>query len=309
MLKNLSQCKIPHKHLPSLMDYSKDDIISILSAANILKNNPPVSASTTLSGRTLAMIFSKSSTRTRVSFEQGVKALGGSAIFLSTNDIQLGRGETIHDTAKTLSRYVHGIMIRTHAQSDVDELSKHSSVPVINGLTDDYHPCQALADYLTVYEKFGKFDGIKLAYIGDGNNVAHSLMIAGAKLGVEVVVICPKGHEPNAAITAKTKSMGNVTVTSDIDNAIKGCHVVYTDVMFSMGQTVTDAKKAALMPYQVNSALMNKAHKDAIFMHCLPAHRDEEVTGEVIDGPQSVVFDQAENRMWAQMGVMWHLMK
>ncbi|MCL2370874.1 MAG: ornithine carbamoyltransferase [Firmicutes bacterium] len=300
-----------HKHLLNLLDYSKDDIYEILNLAVTLKKKQFTGKKhELLAGKTLAMIFAKSSTRTRVSFEQGIKQLGGSALFLSSNDIQLGRGETIHDTAKTLARYgIDGIMIRTFKQSDIEELAEYGGMPVINGLTDDYHPCQALADMLTIYENFGKLDGIKLAYFGDGNNVTHSLMIAGAKLGLEVVVCSPNGYEPNPEITKKAQKFGNVTVTTDIDTAIKNCDVLYTDVFFSMGQEQSAAKVKALMPYQVNSAIMAKASKKAIFLHCLPAHRGEEVTAEVIDGTQSRVFDQAENRLHAQKAVMALLMK
>ena len=301
----------PHKHLLNLLDYSKDDITQILDLALKLKKEQQAGKKhELLAGKTLAMIFAKSSTRTRVSFEQGIKQLGGSAIFLSSNDIQLGRGETIHDTAKTLARYgIHGIMIRTFKQSDIEELAKYGGIPVINGLTDDYHPCQALADMLTIYENFGKFEGIKLAYFGDGNNVAHSLMIAGAKLGLEVVVCSPKGYEPNAEITKASQKFGNVTVTSDTSKAVKNCDVLYTDVFFSMGQEQDPAKVKALMSYQVNSDIMAQANKKAIFLHCLPAHRGEEVTAEVIDGTQSKIFDQAENRLHAQKAVMSLLMK
>jgi len=303
--------KVPHKHLLNLLDYSKTDLYEILGLALKLKKKQQDGVRHEyLAGKTLAMIFSKSSTRTRVSFEQGIKQLGGSALFLSSNDIQLGRGETIADTARTLARYgIDGVMIRTHKQTDVEELARYGNMPVINGLTDDFHPCQALADYLTVYEKLGKFDGVKLTYFGDGNNVAHSLMIAGAKLGVTVCICSPEGFGPDPAITARAQKMGTVTVTTDIEAAIKNCDAVYSDVFFSMGQAPDPAKEKALMPYQVNAALMAKANKNAIFLHCLPAHRGEEVTAEVIDGPQSVVFDQAENRLHAQKAVMCLLMK
>ncbi len=298
--------RILQKHLLSLKDYSKNDIFEVLSLALHLKKLYHTGKKHAfLKGKTLAMIFAKSSTRTRVSFEQGIKQLGGSSMFLSSADIQLGRGETISDTAKTLSRYgIDGVMIRTFKQSDVEELSRCGDFAVINGLTDDFHPCQALADIMTVYETFGRLEGVKLAYFGDGNNVAHSLMLGGAKCGMEIVVCGPKSHAPDPAITAIAQSFGSVRVTDNVDEAIKGADAVYTDVFFSMGQEKDKAKEAALMPYQVNAALMEKADKKAIFLHCLPAHRGEEVTAEVIDGVRSRVFDQAENRLHAQKAVM-----
>ena len=302
--------QILQKHLLSLKDYSKSDIYEILSLAIQLKKMYRTGKKHAfLKGKTLAMIFTKSSTRTRVSFEQGIKQLGGSSLFLSSADIQLGRGETISDTAKTLSRYgIDGVMIRTFRQSDVEELSRCGDFAVINGLTDDFHPCQALADLLTVYETFGHLEGIKLAYFGDGNNVAHSLMLGGAKCGMEIVCCGPKSHAPDPAITAIAQSFGNVKVTDNINDAAKDADVVYTDVFFSMGQEKDKVKEAALMPYQVNASLMEKTAKGSIFMHCLPAHRGEEVTAEVIDGTKSLVFDQAENRLHAQKAVMCLLM-
>lgn len=303
--------KLENKHLLTLLDYSVNEIYEILALALKLKNlQRRGKKHEYLKGKTLAMIFSKSSTRTRVSFEQGIRQLGGNALFLSSNDIQLGRGETIHDTAKVLSRFnIDGIMIRTFKQSDVEDLAKYGDMPVINGLTDDFHPCQALADLLTVYEAFGRLEGKKLAYFGDGNNMAHSLMIGGAKVGMEVAICSPKGFQPNPEITAAAEKFGKVVVTDNVDEAIANADAVYTDVFFSMGQDKDPAKEAALMPYQVNAELMAKANKDAIFLHCLPAHRGEEVTADVIDGAQSVIFEQAENRLHAQKAVMALLMK
>jgi ornithine carbamoyltransferase len=260
------------------------------------------------------MIFTKSSTRTRVSFEAGIYQLGGTAQFLSSNDIQLGRGEPISDTAKVLSRMVDGIMIRTFAQSDVEDLAKYGSIPVINGLTDLLHPCQVLADLMTYYEKFGSFEG-KMAYIGDGNNVANSLLVGCAKVGLDITIACPEGFEPNAEILAEAKKIGSdtgaeVTVTQSMHAAVKGATALYTDVWASMGQEADAVSKYDhFTDYQVNSSLMAKAEENAIFLHCLPAHRGEEVTAEVIDGKQSVVFDEAENRLHAQKAVMTLLMK
>lgn len=303
--------KLNNKHLLTLMDYSVNEIYEILAMALKLKNkyNNGIKHEY-LRGKTLAMIFAKSSTRTRVSFEQGIKQLGGTALFLSTSDIQLGRGESIPDTAKILSRYgIDGIMIRTFLQSDVTELAHNSSIPVINGLTDDFHPCQALADILTVYETFGHLQGLKITYFGDGNNMANSLMIAGAKVGMHVCICAPIGYQPSPEIVQYAQKFGNITITDDVNEAIKDTNVLYTDVFFSMGQPKSDEKVAALMPYQINEELMAKADKNAVFMHCLPAHRGEEVTTEVIDGAHSIIFEQAENRLHAQKAVMYLLMK
>ena len=303
--------KLGNKHLLTLLDYSSNEIYEILAQALKFKDlQRRGKKHTYLKGKTLAMIFAKSSTRTRVSFEQGIRQLGGTPLFLSSNDIQLGRGETIHDTVKVLSRYnIDGIMIRTFKQTDLEELAKYGNMPIINGLTDDFHPCQALADLMTIFETFGRLEGKKLAYFGDGNNMAHSLMIAGAKTGMQVAVCSPKGFEPRADIVEAAQKFGNVVVTDDPDEAIAGADAVYTDVFFSMGQAKDPAKEKALMPYQVNAALMAKANKDAIFLHCLPAHRGEEVTADVIDSAQSVVFEEAENRLHAQKAVMYLLMK
>ena len=303
--------KILQKHLLTLADYSRSDIYEILHLALKLKKERRAGKKhPLLKGKTLAMIFTKSSTRTRLSFEQGIKQLGGGSLFLSANDLQLGRGEPISDTAKVMSRYgIDGVMIRTFKQSDVEELARCGDFPVINGLTDDYHPCQALADIMTVYEVFGRLEGVKLAFFGDGNNVAHSLMICGAKTGMEVVCCCPKGFGPDPAVVETAAKFGSARVTDDIDEAVRGAGVLYTDVFFSMGQAQDKAKSDALMPYQVNAALCEKAAKDAIFLHCLPAHRGEEVTADVIDGPRSRVFDEAENRPHVQKAVMALLMK
>lgn len=299
--------KIQNKHLLTLIDYSREEIYELLHLAIKLKkdykNGVPCDI---LAGKNLAMIFAKSSTRTRVSFYMGMKQLGGDAMFLSTNDIQLGRSETIEDTAKVISRMgLSGIMIRTFLQSDVQALAYHGSIPVINGLTDDYHPCQALADVLTLYEHKGKIAGQKIAYLGDGNNVTNSLMIISAKLGIKFAAVCPIGYQPNEKIVEYCRSIGgDIVVTDDIDSGVKNADVLYTDVFFSMGQHVTQEKREALMPYQLNMQIYNKANDGCITMHCLPAHRGEEVTAEILDGPMSVVFDEAENRLHAQKAVL-----
>lgn len=302
--------RIEHKHLLNLLDYSTADIYEILHLAGSLKAAfKRGKKHELLKGKTLAMIFSKSSTRTRVSFEMGMHQLGGHTLFLSSNDIQLGRGETIPDTAGVLSGYgIDGIMIRTFKQSDVEDLAKYGNFSVINGLTDDFHPCQALADIFTLYETYGHLNGIKLAYFGDGNNMAHSLMLAGAKTGMNVCICSPKGFQPNPDITAAAQRFGNVTVTESVEEAAEGADALYTDVFFSMGQAKDPAKEKALMPYQVNANVLAMAKKDAVFMHCLPAHRGEEVTEDVIDSTHSIIFQEAENRLHAQKAVMCLLM-
>ena len=302
--------RIEHKHLLNLLDYSAADIYEILHLSNSLKTALHRGKKhELLKNKTLAMIFTKSSTRTRVSFEMGIKQLGGNSLFLSSNDIQLGRGETIHDTACVLSRYgIDGVMIRTFKQSDVEELAKYGSFSVINGLTDDFHPCQALADIFTLYETYGQLNGVKLAYFGDGNNMAHSLMLAGAKTGMNVCICAPKGFQPNPEITEAAQKFGNVTVTDNVEEAATDADALYTDVFFSMGQAKDPAKEKALMPYQVNAKVLGMAKKDAVFMHCLPAHRGEEVTEDVIDSTHSIIFQEAENRLHVQKAVMCLLM-
>ncbi len=267
-----------------------------------------------LAGKTLGMIFTKSSTRTRVSFEVGMTQLGGYPLFLSSNDIQLGRGETIHDTAKVLERYLDGIMIRTYAHSDVLELAEEASIPVINALTDLLHPCQVLADLMTTYEHKGKLENLKLAYIGDGNNMAHSLMYGCAKAGMNCAVATPSGYKCDAEVVENAKadfkaSGKELLITEDPVEAIKDADVVYTDTWVSMGQESEKAERQRIfMPYQVNGELFAHAKDDAVFMHCLPAYRGFEVTEDVIDGKQSVIFDEAENRLHAQKAVMATLM-
>ncbi len=303
------------KHLLSLNDLSTDEIHDLLKLSEKLKRQTKEGVQHhLLKGKTLGMIFTKSSTRTRVSFEVGMYQLGGYSLFLSSNDIQLGRGESIFDTANVLSRYIDGIMIRTFKQSDVEDLAKYGTIPVINGLTDEMHPCQILADLLTVYEHKGKLQGLKLAYIGDGNNVAHSLLHGCAKTGMDIAIASPKGYECDSryvdeAKEAAKESGSKIVLTQDPVEAIANADVVYADTWISMGQEEQKEEKLNIfMPYQINSQLFAKAKEDAIFLHCLPAYRGYEVTEYVIDGAQSVIFDEAENRLHAQKAVMATLM-
>jgi ornithine carbamoyltransferase len=299
------------KHLLSVCD-AQDQVVQLLDLAAWFKKGK--SDDKPLKGKTLAMIFQKSSTRTRVSFEVGMAQLGGHALYLSTNDLQIGRGEPISDTAKALSRYVDGIMIRALRHEDVVELSDNASVPVINGLTDLEHPCQALADMQTIKEHKGNFEG-KMVFVGDGNNVCNSLLLISAILGLNMTVACPEGYEPNSEIFEKAQQLAKesntkLDITDDIKKAVKNADVIYTDVWVSMGDEKEQEKRLNdFMPFQVNEELMALANNDAIFMHCLPAIRDQETTAGVIDGPQSVVWDQAENRLHAQKAVMYSLMK
>lgn len=301
------------KHLISLMDWSTDDIEEVLSLAASVKAEP-ARYRTALAGKTLGMVFQKKSTRTRVSFEVGMYQLGGHALFLGASDMQLGRGETISDTAQVLSRYLDGIMARVYAQSDIVDLARFGTVPVINGLSDEFHPCQALADFLTLREHKGELRGRKLTYVGDGNNVAHSLMLCGAKLGVSVTIGAPEGYHPNPAIVTAAQEAGRATgatveVVSDPAEAVRDADCIYTDVWASMGQEAEQKKREQdFAGWQVDSALMARAAKDAVFMHCLPAHRGEEVSAEVCDSPASVIFDEAENRMHAQKALLLLLM-
>jgi ornithine carbamoyltransferase len=301
------------KHLISTHDLSKGEILHLFDLAKKMKANKDKYRNS-LKGKTLAMIFQKSSTRTRVSFEVGIFELGGTGLFLSSNDLQLGRGETISDTAKVMGRYVDGIMARVFSHQDILDLAEYSGVPVINGLSDLLHPCQVLGDFLTIDEHKGTTSGLKLAYVSDGNNMAHSLMLIGAKLGTDVSIVCPPSYEPREEILELACKDAEATgakieVTNNID-AVNGADIIYADVWASMGQEAeAEIRRLAFVPYQVNSALMAKAKKDAIFMHCLPAHRGEEVTDEVADSPQSVIFDEAENRLHIQKAIMHELMK
>ncbi len=304
------------KHLLSLHDLSVNEVEEILNLAKELKDKQKKGIEHHyLKGKTLGMIFSKSSTRTRVSFETGMYQLGGYALFLSSNDIQLGRGESIYDTANVLSRFLDGIMIRTYDHQDVVDLAEYGQIPIINGLTDLLHPCQALADAQTILEHKGALKGLKMAYIGDGNNVAHSLMNLCTKTGMDISIATPKGYECDAAIVKDAeqdaKLLGvKVINTHDPIEAIKDADVVYADTWVSMGQEDQKEEKIKIfMPYQINDELFSYAKPDAIFMHCLPAYRGYEVTESIIDGKQSVIFDEAENRLHAQKAVMTLLMK
>ena len=302
------------RHLLSLKDYSRDDLEEIFELTARVKAEPAAYAGA-LAGKTLAMIFQKPSTRTRVSFEVGMFQLGGHALYLGPGDMQLNRGETVADTARVLSRYVDGIMARVFAHQDVLDLAKHGSVPVINGLSDLLHPCQALADYFTLRERRGTLEGLKLAYVGDGNNVCHELMIAAVKLGMSIAVAAPKGYEPNALIVkssardAMKAGQPMPEVTDDPMAAVVDADVIYTDVWTSMGQEAeAKARVAAFAGYQVTARMLAAAKPEAVFMHCLPAHRGEEVAAEVIDGRQSVVFDEAENRLHTQKALLMLLL-
>ena len=291
------------RHFLAIPDFSRAELDRLLELAESMRSGAYTKKP--LAGKSLAMIFLKSSTRTRVSFEVGAWQLGGHALFLSSRDVQIGRGEPIPDTARVLSRYVDGIMIRTFAHRDVEQLAQYSSVPVINGLTDLLHPCQVLADILTMRQRFGSYEGRKVAWIGDGNNMANSWINAAYRLGFELTLACPEGYDPDQAILERARRDGRVTLLRDPNEAAEGAHVVNTDVWASMGQEEEQAvREQAFAGYQVDTALMKRAARDAIFLHCLPAHRGEEVTAEVIDGPQSCVFEEAENRLHIQKAIM-----
>lgn len=295
----------------TLKDFSTEEIIYLVKLSLEIKEKEKQGIrENILGGKTLAMIFQKPSTRTRVSFEIGMYQLGGQALFLNTQDLQMGRGETIADTARVLSRFADGIMIRTYDHVDVEQLAEYASIPVINGLTDLYHPTQALADLLTIYEHKGYLKGIKLSYVGDGNNMIHSLMLAGAKLGMEVNIATPKGYEPLAEVVQLSQriakeNQGKIILSNNPQEAVENTDVIYTDTWISMGQEKEREEKINhFQGFQVNNQLVSLAKKDVIIMHCLPAHRGEEITDEVMDGPQSVVFDEAENRLHAHKGIM-----
>ncbi|MDA8443031.1 MAG: ornithine carbamoyltransferase [Peptococcaceae bacterium] len=295
----------------SLHDFSAAEIYHMLDVAENLKlKQKSGKAHPLLQGKTLGMIFTKSSTRTRVSFEVAMYQLGGHSLFLSERDIQLGRGETIPDTARVLSRYLDGIMIRTYSHQDVLELAEFADIPIINGLTDLLHPCQVLADLLTIKEKKGNLNGLKLVYVGDGNNMAHSLMFGGAKMGMHVVIASPQGYQPDPQVLHLAEldaheNGGQIELCSDPQTAVSGADVIYTDVWASMGQEAEQAQRIKdFQGFQVNQAMINLAQKDVIVMHCLPAHREEEISTEVLEGPHSVVFDEAENRLHAQKAIL-----
>ncbi len=299
------------RSLDSLLHLTKEEIEQILKTSQLLKSQLLRGEEHALLKRkTLAMIFEKPSTRTRVSFEVGMWQLGGYALYLNASDLQLGRGETVADTAQVLSRYVNGIMARVFAHQTILELVKYSKVPVINGLSDFTHPCQALADLFTIYEKKGRLSGLKLAYVGDANNVAHSLLYGCSKVGIDITLGCPKGYGPNPRVISEAMEEGKrsgceVKVTNDPKEAVRKADIVYTDVWTSMGKEKEYAKRKKIFKaYQVNSKLVKEARKDYLFMHCLPAHRGEEVTDEVADSKNSVIFDQAENRLHAQKALL-----
>lgn len=299
----------------TLLDFSPKEIQSLLESALVLKlQQKNGTFSEALKGKSLGMIFENASTRTRVSFEVGMTQLGGHALFLSPRDMQIGRGEPIKDTANVLSRYVDAIMIRTNSHETVEELAKYASVPVINALTDAYHPCQAMADLLTIYEHKNTLKGLKLAYVGDGNNVAHSLLAAGAKVGMDVTIASPAGYEVdqtifNRAVEAAKETGAKLELTQDPVVAVSEADVIYTDVWASMGYEQEQNERLQLFAdYQVNETLVASAKEDYLFLHCLPAHRGEEVSGEVIDGVHSAVYDQAENRLHAQKAILLSLL-
>ncbi len=294
------------KHLLKLGDLSTAEIEEILNLGDQLKYDQKHGVDHRyLKGKTLGLIFQKSSTRTRVSFEAGMYHLGGQALFLSSRDLQIGRGEPVEDTARVLSRYLDGIMIRTFAQSEVEDLAKYGSIPIINGLTDYCHPCQVLADLMTIREHKSSLEGLKLTFVGDGNNMANSLIVGGIKCGMEVSIACPKGYEPDADIMKWASATGKFTCTEDIGLAVKDADAVYTDVWASMGQEDEKAEREKIFKeYQVNEEFMSLAHKDAMVMHCLPAHRGEEITAETFEKHADEIFDEAENRLHAQKAVL-----
>jgi ornithine carbamoyltransferase len=299
--------RFPHRDFLAIPDFTTAELHALFDLAESMRAGRYTAKP--LAGKSLAMIFMKSSTRTRVSFEVGTWQLGGHALFLSPRDVQLGRGEPIADTARVLSRYVDGIMIRTFAHAEVEELAEYADVPVINGLTDLLHPCQILADLLTVRQQFGGWEGKKIAWVGDGNNMANSWINAAWRLGFQLTLACPEGYDPDPAILARAQQSAKVSVVRDPAEAVRGADVVNTDVWASMGQEEEQAKReAAFAGYQVDEKLMSRANPGAIFLHCLPAHRGEEVAAAVIDGPQSRVWDEAENRLHVQKAIIAVLM-
>jgi len=299
---------MPKRDFLAIPDFTREEIYDVLKLARRMKAGDY--REKPLGGKTLAMIFEKSSTRTRVSFEVGTFQLGGHALFLSSRDIQIGRGEPLRDTARVLSRYVDGLMVRTFGHSNVEELAQFATVPVINGLTDLLHPCQVMADLQTLQENFGDdLRNLKVAWVGDGNNMANSWINAAYRLGFEMRLACPEGYQPDAAILERARNETSILLTTDPKEAVEGAHAVNTDVWTSMGQEEETQKRLkAFAGYFVDSALMGRAAREAIFLHCLPAHRGEEVADEVIEGPQSRVFDEAENRLHAQKAIMATLM-
>lgn len=298
------------KHLLKLQDLSQHDILDILNLADQLKYETKHNIEHHhLKGKTLGMIFQKSSTRTRVSFETGMYQLGGQALFLSNRDLQIGRGEPVQDTARVLSRYLDGIMIRTFEQKEVEDLAEYGSIPIINGLTDYCHPCQVLADLMTIREHKMSFDGLKFCFIGDGNNMANSLIVGAIKMGMSCAVACPKGYEPDAEIMKWAKENGEFMYSDDIIACAKDADIVYTDVWASMGQEEEKAEREKIFKnFQINDEVMAAAHDDAMVLHCLPAHREEEITAKVFEEHADEIFDEAENRLHAQKAVLVKLL-
>ena len=298
------------KHLLTMGDLNKEQIIELLDLADKLKaENKAGIKHPLLAGKTLGMIFQKSSTRTRVSFEVGMYQLGGYPLFLSSNDLQIGRGEPVEDTARVLSRYLDGIMIRTYAQKEVEDLAQYGSIPVINGLTDFAHPCQVLADLQTIREHKKDFDGLKMAYIGDGNNMANSLIVGGLTVGMEVACATPKDYQPDASVLEFAKDHPKFSISEDIYAAAKDADVLFTDVWASMGQEAqAEERRQAFQGIQINRDVMAVAKPDAMVQHCLPAHRGEEITAEIFEEHAQEIFDEAENRLHAQKAVMVKVM-
>lgn len=298
------------RHFLADDDLSPDELIAVLDLADELKTHRRAARLTPgpLQGQSIVVIFEKNSTRTRLSFEIGISELGATPIVLDSGNTQIGRGETIEDTARVISRFADAIVIRTYGQDRIEGLAAASSVPVINALTEAYHPCQALADLQTIRSHFGRLEGLTLTYVGDGNNVAHSLLLAGAAAGVTVRVGAPDGYQPNPSIVARAAKLGHVEVVDDPMQAAKDAHVLYTDVWVSMGDEDSIERAAAMQPFQLNAAMLAHADPEAVVLHCLPAHREEEITSEVIDGPRSLVWDQAENRLHAQNALLVSLL-
>lgn len=300
------------RHFLSLLDFSKEEILDVLATAADLKKNPAARGASPFAGKTLAMIFQKPSLRTRVSFEVGMTQLGGHAIYLAPTDISLGKRETTEDIAIVLSRFADAIMARVFGHDIVADLAEHATVPIINGLSDFEHPCQIMADFQTIIERKGKLDGIKACYIGDGNNVAHSLMYGAAQVGMHMTVITPEGYEPMAAVTTKAREIGkatgsSITVTNDLE-AASGVDVLYTDVWASMGQEAeADARKKTFQKYRIDADTMKIADSNAVVLHCLPAHYGDEIEYGTSRLPNSAIFDQAENRLHAQKAILVHL--
>ena len=298
------------KDFLTLLDLSSEEMSALLKRASELKAGKDSSACP-LIGKSIGLLFDKTSTRTRISFQTGIYQLGAQAIYINTKDMQLGRGETVEDTARVLSRYLHGIVIRTYAHSTIEKLAANSTIPIVNGLTDLHHPCQALADMLTIAERKGSLKGVRVVYVGDGNNVANSLMEAALLTGIDLAVACPRGYEPDRRIYEQVTSGGGaIRLFTKPEEAVKDADVIYTDVWISMGQErETERRRKTFAQYQVNKDLVSLARSDAIVMHCLPAHRGEEITDDVIDSPQSVVMDQAENRLHTQKALLEMLLR